>query len=36
MSPSCELYRIFGEKINDYRANPPGSAWDGVTKFETK
>jgi adenylate cyclase len=36
MSPSCELYRVFGEKINDYRANPPGSAWDGVTKFETK
>ena len=36
MNPGCELYRVFGEKINDYRANPPGSAWDGVTKFETK
>ena len=36
MNPGCELYRIFSEKINDYRANPPGSAWDGVTKFETK
>jgi adenylate cyclase len=36
MNPACELYRIFSEKLNDYRANPPGSAWDGVTKFETK
>jgi adenylate cyclase len=36
MSPGCELYRIFGEKISGYRANPPGPDWDGVTKFETK
>jgi adenylate cyclase len=36
MSPGCELYRIFGEKIGAYRANPPGPDWDGVTKFETK
>jgi len=36
MSPGCELYRIFGEKISGYRANPPGPDWDGVTRFETK
>lgn len=36
MNPDCELYGVFSEKIGYYRANPPGSAWDGVTKFETK
>jgi adenylate cyclase len=36
MNPGCELYRVFSEKITDYRANPPGPGWDGVTKFETK
>ena len=36
MNPTCGLYKIFTEKIAEYRANPPGPDWDGVTKFETK
>ncbi|MCX7154244.1 MAG: adenylate/guanylate cyclase domain-containing protein [Proteobacteria bacterium] len=36
MNPTCGLYKIFTEKIAEYRANPPGTDWDGVTKFETK
>jgi adenylate cyclase len=36
MNPGCELYRIFSEKTANCRTNPPGSDWDGVTKFETK
>ncbi len=36
LNPTSGLYRIFGGKISEYRANPPGPDWDGVTKFETK
>lgn len=36
MNSGAELYRVFSERIRDCRANPPGPAWDGVTKFETK
>ena len=32
----CELYRIYAERVADYRKEPPGPDWDGVTRFETK
>jgi len=32
----CELYRIYAERVADYRKHPPGEGWDGVTRFETK
>jgi adenylate cyclase len=30
------LYDEFLGRIGHFRANPPGSDWDGVWKFETK
>jgi adenylate cyclase len=27
---------VYSQRIDHYRANPPGEAWDGVTTFETK
>ena len=36
MNPECELYRIYGARIADYRRNPPEPGWDGVKKFEEK
>jgi adenylate cyclase len=32
----CELYRIYAERVTQYRKDPPGPGWDGVTRFETK
>ena len=31
-----KLYEVFLERIAEYRANPPDSAWVGVHKFDTK
>lgn len=30
------LYELYIERIAQYRKNPPGEHWDGVTTFETK
>ena len=34
--PERSLYSLYTERINYYRAHPPGADWDGVTTFETK
>lgn len=34
--PNRYLYELYLEDIADYRANPPGPDWDGVTTFKTK
>jgi len=34
--PDEWLYDIFLESIEEFRANPPGPDWDGVTTFKTK
>ena len=36
MNPHRELYALYSERIAGHRKTPPGSTWDGVTKFETK
>ncbi len=36
MSPPCELYRIYLERVTEYRRRPPADNWDGVTVFESK
>ncbi|MBL0074524.1 MAG: adenylate/guanylate cyclase domain-containing protein [Rhodocyclaceae bacterium] len=30
------LYEMYSKRIGQYRLNPPGEDWDGVTTFETK
>jgi len=36
MSPQCQLYQLYLERIAQCRADPPGPGWDGVTSFTTK
>jgi len=36
MNPECGLYGVYAEFVAEHRRNPPGPAWDGVRKFETK
>ncbi|MGH8746831.1 MAG: CHASE2 domain-containing protein, partial [Burkholderiales bacterium] len=36
MSPDCQLYRAYVERIGQYRREPPEAGWNGVTKFATK
>jgi adenylate cyclase len=36
MSPDCQLYRVYVERIGQYRREPPEPGWDGVMKFATK
>ena len=36
IAPDGGLYDEFIERITHLRANPPGTDWDGVWKFETK
>jgi len=36
LAPGRFLYELYAERVAEYRANPPGEGWDGVTKFETK
>ena len=36
LRPHCYLYQLYTQRIVQHRANPPGSDWDGVTRFETK
>ena len=34
--PQAKLYRLYRERIADFRASPPGPDWDGVFGFTTK
>ena len=34
--PDDGLRRLYGARLQQYRATPPGADWDGVTTFETK
>jgi adenylate cyclase len=34
--PNCFLYQVYAERIQAMRANPPGTDWDGVTKYDSK
>jgi adenylate cyclase len=36
MYPGRKLYAEFSERVAEYRKDPPGPGWDGVTKFKTK
>ena len=36
MAPDARLYRMFIERIDYLRANPPGADWDGAFTFQTK
>jgi adenylate cyclase len=36
MAPDARLYRMFMERIDYLRANPPGADWDGAFTFQTK
>jgi adenylate cyclase len=35
-SPGRKLYAIYLDRVNHFRAQPPGAAWDGVFTFTTK
>jgi adenylate cyclase len=34
--PERGLYQLYLQRIDHYRAHPPGAGWDGVTTFDTK
>ena len=36
IAPAVKLYRLYRERIADFRASPPGADWDGVFGFTTK
>jgi adenylate cyclase len=36
MSPECTLYRVYADKVAEYRRRPLPAEWDGVTVFEEK
>jgi adenylate cyclase len=36
IAPAVKLYRVYRERITDFRASPPGADWDGVFGFSTK
>ena len=36
IAPSVKLYRVYRERIADFRTTPPGADWDGVFGFSTK
>jgi adenylate cyclase len=35
-APNTKLYKLFRERIFQYRYNPPGAGWNGVWVFKTK
>jgi adenylate cyclase len=35
-APDNKLYKLFLKRIEHFRTNPPGAAWNGVWVFETK
>ena len=36
MAPQSKLYKVYVERIEYFRKQPPGADWDGVFVFETK
>ncbi|HXZ95536.1 MAG TPA: adenylate/guanylate cyclase domain-containing protein [Burkholderiales bacterium] len=36
MAPATRLYKLFLERIKNFRVNPPHAGWDGVWVYETK
>lgn len=36
MKPDCYLYEKYAERVIQFRKNPPGPNWDGVTTFDEK
>ncbi len=36
MSPASALYRIYAERVNHFRKNPPAADWNGVFVFQFK
>jgi adenylate cyclase len=36
VAPAVKLYRLYRERIADFRARPPGADWDGVFAFGAK
>jgi adenylate cyclase len=36
MNPDCVLYRVYAEKVAEYRRKPLPAEWDGVTVFDEK
>jgi adenylate cyclase len=35
-SPPAKLYELYRERIVQFRAQPPGTDWDGIYTFTTK
>jgi adenylate cyclase len=36
MNPGCELYTLYGQRVAEFRRNPPPAGWEGVTAFDEK
>ena len=36
INPDCYLYEMYAKRVGQYRKNPPGPNWDGVTTFDEK
>jgi adenylate cyclase len=36
VAPAVKLYRVYRDRISDFRARPPGAGWDGVFGFGSK
>jgi len=36
MNPDCLLYRVYADKVAEYRRKPLPAEWDGVTVFDEK
>ncbi|MBL8379895.1 MAG: adenylate/guanylate cyclase domain-containing protein [Burkholderiales bacterium] len=36
MNPDCYVYEKYAERVVQFRKNPPGPNWDGVTTFDEK
>ena len=34
--PASKLYKLYIERIQAFRQNPPGEHWDGVFTYTTK
>jgi adenylate cyclase len=36
MSPGCELYVLYADRVTQFRRTPPAAVWEGVTVFDEK
>jgi adenylate cyclase len=36
LSPGCELYKLYADRVAAFRRTPPPAGWDGVTAFDEK